>query len=68
MSIGLVHKVRFVQSNSKKFSSYINYISRDEASRSTNFKEFSLYNDYMGNPEKSGVLFTESKDSLDCSE
>ncbi len=63
--VGIVHKVRFVTSSSKKFKSYINYIARDEATRNNNFDKFSLYNDYMSNPEKSGSLFTSTKDWLD---
>lgn len=66
--VGIIHKVRFVQSGNKKFNDYINYIGRDEATRSNNFKKFSLYNDYMSNPEKSGSLFTEEKDFLDLDE
>ena len=61
---GIVHKVKFIKANSRTFKNYIDYIDREEATRNYKFKEFSLYNDYMGNPEKSGSLFTESKDSL----
>ena len=62
--VGVIHKVRFIQSGSKKFNDYINYIGRDEATRASNFEKFSLYNDYMSNPEKLGSLFTEDKDFL----
>lgn len=62
--VGVIHKVRFIQSGSKKFNDYINYIGRDEATRANNFEKFSLYNDYMSNPEKLGSLFTEDKDFL----
>ncbi|EDT70293.1 conserved hypothetical protein [Clostridium perfringens D str. JGS1721] len=60
----IVHKVRWVSCGSKKFKSYIDYIDRDEATRNHNFDDFSLYNDYMGNPEKSGSLFTEKNDYM----
>ncbi|ELC8453536.1 MobP2 family relaxase [Clostridium perfringens] len=60
----IVHKVRWVSCGSKKFKSYIDYIDRDEATRNYNFDDFSLYNDYMGNPEKSGSLFTEKNDYM----
>ncbi|MDU2657289.1 MobP2 family relaxase [Clostridium perfringens] len=60
----IVHKVRWVSCGSKKFKSYIDYIDRDEATRNYNFNDFSLYNDYMGNPEKSGSLFTEKNDYM----
>lgn len=62
--VGVVHKVRFISSNNKKFNNYISYIGRDEATRNHNFEDFSLYNDYMGNPEKSGALFTKNRDFL----
>lgn len=60
----IVHKVRWVSCGSKKFKSYIDYIDRDEATRNYNFDDFSLYNDYMGNPEKSGSIFTEKNDYM----
>ncbi|MBD8045805.1 MobP2 family relaxase [Clostridium faecium] len=68
MSVGVIHKVKFVSSKNKKFSNYISYIDRDEATRNYRFEEFSLYNDYMGNPQKSGSLFTCRKDSLNKEE
>ncbi|WP_415348617.1 MobP2 family relaxase, partial [Clostridium perfringens] len=60
----IVHKVRWVSCGNKKFKSYIDYIDRDEATRNHKFDSFSLYNDYMGNPEKSGSLFTEKNDYM----
>lgn len=63
-SPAVVHKSKFVLGNSKVFKSYINYIDRDEATRNYKYNEFSLYNDYMGNPEKSGSIFTSDKDYL----
>lgn len=64
VSPAIIHKVRWVSCGSKKFKSYIDYIDRDEATRNYNFDDFSLYNDYMGNPEKSGSLFTEKNDCM----
>lgn len=63
-SPAVVFVSRFVQAKDRIFSSYIDYIDRDEATRAYKFDEFSLYNDYMGNPEKSGSLFTSDKDFL----
>lgn len=63
-SPAVVFVSRFVQAKDKIFSSYIDYIDRDEATRAYKFDEFSLYNDYMGNPEKLGSLFTADKDYL----
>ncbi|MCX0386807.1 MobP2 family relaxase [Clostridium perfringens] len=60
----IVHKVRWVSCGNKKFKSYIDYIDRDEATRNYKFDSFSLYNDYMGNPEKSGSIFTEKNDYM----
>ncbi|MEG1482904.1 MAG: MobP2 family relaxase [Cetobacterium sp.] len=62
--IGVVHKVRFVSSGDSKFNKYIDYIDRNEAARNYKFEEFSLYNNYMDNPEKSGSLFTDNRDHL----
>lgn len=66
--VGIIHKVRWIKSNSKKFSTYIDYIDREEAVRNYKFEDFSLYNDYMGNPSKSGNLFTADKYFLDENE
>ena len=63
-SPAVVFVSRFVQANDRVFSSYIDYIDRDEATRAYKFDEFSLYNDYMDNPEKLGSLFTSDKDYL----
>lgn len=67
-SPGVVHKAKFVSGNGKEFHNYIDYIDRDEATRNYVFNDFSLFNDYMGNPEKSGSLFTADKDLLNNKE
>ncbi|WWU65634.1 MobP2 family relaxase [Clostridium baratii] len=64
MQGAIVHSVRWVSPKSGKFKNYIKYIDRDEATRNYKFEEFSLYNDYMGNPKKSGSLFTNEKDFM----
>lgn len=64
MKGAIVHSVRWVSPKSGKFKNYIKYIDRDEATRNYKFEDFSLYNDYMGNPEKSGSLFTNEKDFM----
>lgn len=46
-SPAIIHKVKFVTSNSKKFQSYIDYIDRDEATRNYHFTDYSLYNNYL---------------------
>lgn len=64
ISPAIVHRVRWVAPKGSKFNKYIKYMDRDEATRNFKFDEFSLYNDYMGNPKKSGSLFTNEKDFM----
>lgn len=59
---GVVVITKFCKSNSKAFSSYIDYVDREDAARSHNAAKYNLYQDYMGNPEKSTGLFTETQD------
>ena len=59
---GVVVVTKFCKSSSKAFSSYIDYVDREEAARSNNTSKYNLYQDYMGNPEKSTGLFTETGD------
>ena len=77
---GVILKSRFVFAD-KKFSEYINYIDRSEAVRSTGYNLYSVYADYMDNPEKqkqklgfnleserASALFTSTKDKLTLEE
>lgn len=59
---GVVVVTKFCRSGSGAFSSYINYIDRDEAVRTEYSSQYNLYQDYMGNPEKTTGLFTGQKD------
>ena len=59
---GVVVVTKFCKSSSKAFYSYIDYVDREEAARSNNTSKYNLYQDYMGNPEKSTGLFTETGD------
>lgn len=61
---GIVIKSRFLSPKSKQFATYIDYINRDEAVRNEKFEQYSAYNDYMDNSEKSGALFTAELDFL----
>lgn len=63
-SPGIVHKVQFIQSSSQIFSGFVDYINRDEAIRNEQIKSFSLFNDYMGNPEKTSGMFSNDKNNL----
>ena len=55
---------RFCVSGSDEFNNYIEYIDRERAVRAEHFTEFSLYNDYMANPNKTSALFTADCDRL----
>jgi len=61
--VGVINKVKFIRNGSSKFN-FIDYIDRSEATRKKNFDKYSAYNNYMGNPEKIGSLFTKDKHSL----
>lgn len=63
-SPAVVFKSKFIISSHKKFKSYIDYIDRDEAIRNNAFSRYSLYNDYMGNPQKTTGIFTSSSSLL----
>ena len=56
-SPGVIIKSQFVTFNEKCFSSYIDYMDRNEAIRNQTYNRYSLYNDYMGNPLKTTGLF-----------
>ena len=61
---GVIVVTKFCRSQSSQFSSYINYIDRDEAARSENSSHYNLYQDYMENPDKTTGLFTADKNDL----
>ncbi|MDK2802843.1 MAG: hypothetical protein KFW09_05675 [Oscillospiraceae bacterium] len=67
-SPGVILKSKFIQSTEKEFSSYIYYIDRETAVRKCMYRSFSLYNEYMQNPEKSTGLFTDTKNNLTSEE
>lgn len=59
---------KFCRANSQTYKKYVDYIDRDEAIRNEHDEEFNLYADYMGNPEKTGGLFTQQKENLSSDE
>ncbi|MCX0369144.1 relaxase MobL, partial [Clostridium perfringens] len=61
---GVINSIRFVRNKQKEFGNFIDYIDRNEATRQKNYKKFSVFNDYMGNPEKLGALFTKDNEYL----
>lgn len=65
---GVVCITKFCKAHSSQFESYINYIDRDEATRNDNSMKYNLYQDYMGDPNKTSSLFTESSNALNQSE
>lgn len=62
---GVVIMNQYCHPQSKSFGSYVDYIDRKEAVRKENDFKYNLFNEYMGNPEKSTGLFTEEKWELD---
>ncbi|SFQ46369.1 MobP2 family relaxase [Priestia endophytica] len=58
---GVVLKTKFVTANQKAFQEYVEYVDREEAKKEKGKGEqdFSLYQDYMHNPQKTSSLFTE---------
>lgn len=65
-SPGVVLKTRFTISGKEAFQNYIDYVDREDATKKAeeSQKMFSLYQDYMGNPDKTSSLFTNWSDEL----
>ena len=61
---GCVVSTKFVTSGSDIFSGYIDYIDRENAVRNDHIYSYSLYANYMDNPEKTTDLFTASSNHL----
>lgn len=61
---GCIVKTKFVTSDSDVFSGYIDYIDRENAVRNEFVSSYSVYADYMDNPEKTTDLFTNDSDHL----
>ncbi|WP_370695827.1 MobP2 family relaxase (plasmid) [Priestia megaterium] len=67
---GVVLKTKFVTSDKKAFQDYVEYVDRDDAKKEqhTHEKLFTLYQDYMDNPDKTSSLFTEQSNQLNDEE
>ncbi|XMA23614.1 relaxase MobL (plasmid) [Bacillus bombysepticus] len=67
---GVVLKTKFVLPGSKAFQNYVEYVDREEAKSEVklNPKMFEMYQDYMGNSEKTSALFTDHANCLTESE
>ncbi|PHE83664.1 hypothetical protein COF81_30685, partial [Bacillus pseudomycoides] len=63
---GVVTVSRFVTADGKTFQDYVEYVDREDAKREgeAHQKMFSLYQDYMGDAEKTSSLFTEHSNGL----
>lgn len=63
---GVVVKTKFITSHHKAFQQYVEYVDRDEAKQEDRSvaHSFSLYQDYMENPDKTSSLFTHKYDRL----
>ena len=63
---GVVTVSRFVTPGRETFQDYVEYIDREDAKKEhgTHAKMFSLYQDYMGDTEKTSSLFTEHSNRL----
>lgn len=68
ITAGCVVVSEFVTPDSSVFSGYIDYIDRDQAVRNEHIADFSIYTDYMDNPEKTTDLFTAYSDHLSAEE
>lgn len=61
---GVTLMTEFCKSHTDVFGKYIDYLDREQAQRNEYISKYNLYQNYMGNPEKTGGLFTEKRDSL----
>lgn len=62
--VGCIIKTKFVTPNSDIFGGYIDYIDRENAVRNEHISSYSIYTNYMGNPEKTTDIFTDSSNHL----
>ena len=62
--VGCIVKNKFVTPNSDIFGGYIDYIDRENAVRNEHISSYSIYTNYMGNPEKTSDLFTSVSNHL----
>lgn len=65
---GCIVKTKFCKPSSRVFAEYINYMDRDEATRTKMLSRYNLYNDYMDNPDKTSGLFCKTKTDMTLEE
>ncbi|MEE3897222.1 MobP2 family relaxase [Priestia megaterium] len=63
---GVVLKTKFATSNLKAYQEYVDYVDREDAKKEYGAHEklFTLYQDYLSNPDKTSSLFTDQSDGL----
>lgn len=61
---GVVVVTKFCRPGSDAYKTYVDYIDRENAKFKSDTKKWNLYQDYMGNPEKSTGIFTRRQDAL----
>ncbi|PEA36878.1 hypothetical protein COE67_07810 [Priestia megaterium] len=63
---GVVLKTKFATSNLKAYQEYVDYVDREDAKKEYGAHEklFTLYQDYLSNPDKTSSLFTDLSDGL----
>ena len=63
---GVVLKTNFATSNLKAYQEYVDYVDREDAKKENGAHEklFTLYQDYLANPDKTSSLFTGESDGL----
>jgi hypothetical protein len=67
---GVVLKTKFATSNLKAYQEYVDYVDREDAKKEYGAHEklFTLYQDYLTNPDKTSSLFTDQSDGLNKEE
>lgn len=61
---GVVLVNKYCKPDSKIYSGYVKYMNRDKAVRAEHTAEFDMFNEYMGNPEKTTGLFMDGKRTM----
>ncbi|MBY0029867.1 MobP2 family relaxase [Priestia megaterium] len=63
---GVVLKTKFATPNLKAYQDYVDYVDREDAKKEYGAHEklFTLYQDYLANPDKTSSLFTDQSDGL----
>jgi len=63
---GVVLKTKFATPNLKAYQEYVDYVDREDAKKEYGAHEklFTLYQDYLANPDKTSSLFTDQSDGL----